>query len=145
MKRIYVIDEKSFGDAVDVTDAMAALYDLAIGSMDYGSGFWTYEDAVPVAEMAELMGWEGREGIVRYRDQQKFKAEQSVWAKDITGTPSHNIYLYGPEFVHYEVVTRTSADGSTFTGNDPVSNPHEHVYGTTDQCFWPYCKVEREH
>jgi hypothetical protein len=50
----------------DITDAVGALYDLAVGSMDYSSGFWSEEDAVPVALLARLCGFGGAEGLEKY-------------------------------------------------------------------------------
>ena len=39
------------GTETDITEGVQALYDLVISSMDWGSGFWTYEDALPVAQV----------------------------------------------------------------------------------------------
>ena len=47
----------------DITEGVQVLYDLAIGSMDYGSGFWNYEDAKPVADLGKLCGFNGWEGV----------------------------------------------------------------------------------
>lgn len=141
-KRIYVIDSEGFGDAEDVTAAMAALYDLAVNSTDYGSGFWTYEDAKPVAEMAELMGWEGREEITKYRDDHLFKDEQSAWIRSTFERPWPS--LWGAPFAQYTQGTLTRADGSVVVQNISVCAPHEHVYGTLGKCFWPKCEVKRE-
>jgi hypothetical protein len=41
----------------DVTQDVAALYDLVVGSMDFGSGFITVDDAEPLARMADLAGY----------------------------------------------------------------------------------------
>jgi hypothetical protein len=141
-KRIYVVDGEGFGDARDVTDAMAALYDLAIQSMDYGSGFWSYEDAVPVAEMAELMDWEGSTEIIRYRDNQLYTSERSDWIRKTFEPPYPS--LWDVPFVTWTQRTATSVDGSTFVQNIQVPAPHEHVYGTLDKCFWPQCEVRRQ-
>lgn len=141
VKRIYVIDGEGFGDAVDVTDAMAALYDLAVNSTDYGSGFWTYEDARPVAEMAELMGWKGREEITKYRDDRLFKEEQSAWIRSTFERPYPALWEW-PTL--YAQRTLTRADGSVVVQNISVCAPHGHVYGTLGKCFWPKCEVRRE-
>ena len=45
------------GAEVDITEGVQALYDLVISSMDWGSGFWSFEDAVPVAIVARAMGF----------------------------------------------------------------------------------------
>lgn len=41
----------------DVTTAVQALYDLAVGSLDFGSGFWSVEETEPVAALAKLCGF----------------------------------------------------------------------------------------
>jgi hypothetical protein len=45
------------GSRHDVTEAVQALYDLVVQSLDWGSGFLTVEDAVPVADIARLCGF----------------------------------------------------------------------------------------
>ena len=37
------------GTDTDITQGVQALYDLVISSMNWGSGFWSWEDALPVA------------------------------------------------------------------------------------------------
>ena len=43
---------------VDITEHVKAAYDLVVGSMDWGSGFLTFEDAVPLAELARICGFD---------------------------------------------------------------------------------------
>lgn len=69
--KIVVIHEDDLNDAGeavqhDITEGVKALYDLAVESMDYGSGFWTVEDAVPVAELARTCGFNKVEELERY-------------------------------------------------------------------------------
>lgn len=61
--RIVAITED--GVEHDVTQDVAALYDLVVGSMNFGSGFITVDDAEPLARMADLAGY--RDPGPRYR------------------------------------------------------------------------------
>jgi len=54
------------GTETDITEGVQALYDLVISSMDFRSGFWTVEDAVPVAVIARLLKFKQAEEIERY-------------------------------------------------------------------------------
>lgn len=71
----------------DVSDAVAAMYDLVIGSMDWGSGFWSVEDAVPVGILARLCKFETAEDVEKYlgnRDKwQKFMDDQYAGIADV--------------------------------------------------------------
>lgn len=48
------IHRDTSGTETDVTTDVGCLYDLVIGSMDWGSGFLTVEDAEPVVRIARL-------------------------------------------------------------------------------------------
>jgi len=66
---VHIADD---GTQTDVTEGVQALYDLATGSMDFGSGFWTFEDALPVARIARLCGFSLVEEVERYvREKQR--------------------------------------------------------------------------
>jgi hypothetical protein len=54
------------GTETDITEGVQALYDLVISSMDWGSGFWTGEDALPVAVVGRLLGFEQIDEVERY-------------------------------------------------------------------------------
>lgn len=51
---------------VNVTEAVSAIYDMVIQSLDWGSGFFTSEDAVPMAELGRICGFEMVEEAERY-------------------------------------------------------------------------------
>jgi hypothetical protein len=69
------------GEEVDVTEGVQALYDLVINSMDWGSGFLSYEEALPVAKLAELCGFKDIEEAQRYlRASELEKGGLSSWA-----------------------------------------------------------------
>jgi hypothetical protein len=105
----------------DVTEAVKALYDLAIGSMDFGSGFWSAEDARPVAELARICGFEQAEEVQKYLDDRLFHEEQSAWMMENPIPGVNNYYSYR-------------------------GVPHDHVYSRINNtCLWPRCKhVEGE-
>jgi hypothetical protein len=137
-KRIYVVDhDGALSPGVDVTDAVGALYDLCLASMDYRSGFWSYEDAKPVAKMAELMGYEQREAIEKYRDDQLEQAERNAFYLDNKINPYNMPH-------HRELHVKTMADGSVINQWLTVPIAHDHVYATSGKCMWPKCQEKCE-
>ena len=54
------------GTTVDLTEGVQCLYDLVINSMDWGSGFISAEEALPVAEVARACGFEQVEEVEKY-------------------------------------------------------------------------------
>lgn len=69
------------GSEVNITEGVMAMYDLVISSMDWGSGFWTFEDALPVVHVAKTCGFAKCEEAERYVDAQRHSAEQSVFLR----------------------------------------------------------------
>lgn len=63
---VTIVAKLSDGTEVDVTEGVQVLYDLVVGSMDFGSGFLTEEDAVPLANIAEVCGFERSDEAFRY-------------------------------------------------------------------------------
>lgn len=55
---VQVFARTASGVEVNITEGVQALYHLVIGSMDWGSGFLTTEDALPVARVARVCGFE---------------------------------------------------------------------------------------
>jgi hypothetical protein len=47
------------GVQTEVTEGVLAAFDLATGSLDMGSGFWTIEDTEPLAMLEEVCGFNG--------------------------------------------------------------------------------------
>ncbi len=43
-------------------EQLQAIFDLAVGSMDFGSGFWETKDALAARKVAELLGLDPMEG-----------------------------------------------------------------------------------
>lgn len=58
MKRIMAEDPEGKADPVDITESVQILYDLAHGSLDFGSGFWDNEEMETVISLAITMGWQ---------------------------------------------------------------------------------------
>jgi hypothetical protein len=105
--RIYARD----GEAeTDITEGVQALYDLVIGSMNWGSGFWTAEDAAPVAKLARACGFERAEEAERYLNEQLHSEEQKA-------------------FLLTRLDWRTQ-----------MMAPHDHVFSSAGKCLWPGCK-----
>jgi hypothetical protein len=114
--RIWAITD---GTETDVTEAVSALYDLAIHSMDFGSGFWSAEDAEPVALLARTCGFEGREELERYIEKDRILQEKAAFRRDKGIYPHGNLCGLGPR-VHYH-------EWSAING----------------KCLWPYCKASK--
>ncbi len=117
---IIATDSETCG-SVDVTEAVQALYDLAIHSMDFGSGFWSAEDARPVAQLAAICGFEQREEVEKYIDDRDHEAQGAAWLRE-----------------HYDEVGRPY---SQYWGRSATLG-HEHVYSTVGRCMWPGCRNE---
>lgn len=64
------------GERVDITVGVQALYDLVLSSMDWGSGFLSLEDAIPVADIARICGFEGSDEAERYVEEERRKDEK---------------------------------------------------------------------
>lgn len=99
------------GTETDITEGVQALYDLVISSMNWGSGFWSYEDALPVAVIGRTLGFERIEEVERYVAGQKHSAEQGEFLRK-----------------------RVDAQG----WNPPA---HDHVFSTVGKCMWGGCNV----
>jgi hypothetical protein len=102
------------GTETDITEGVQALYDLVIGSMDWGSGFWTAEDAAPVAALARACGFERAEEAERYLRQQQHSAEQLRFRQ-----------------THPEEVKRWVRG----------ERAHDHVFSSAGKCMWPACEA----
>jgi hypothetical protein len=111
-KAYHVSDD---GTYTDITEGVQALYDLVISSMDWGSGFWSYEDALPVGAIAHLFNFESADEVDRYVNARKADEENSAF------TIAH----------HNEIRAR---------GGNPVG--HDHVFNSAGRCMWPLCSVE---
>lgn len=98
------------GNEVNVTEGVQALYDLVISSMDWGSGFWTVDDAAPVLKIAQTCGFAGFEEAQRYVDDQRQSDEQRAFLQ------SRRVQSGWP------------------------GRPHDHVFSTVGRCMWPSCK-----
>lgn len=112
-----VVARRPEGSEVNVTAGVQALYDLVISSMDWGSGFWTVEDALPVVEVADVCGFAEAAEARRYVDAQRHSEEQQRFL----ATVRRPIYHGGPP-------------------------DHDHVWSSVGRCLWPRCsEVESDH
>lgn len=109
-KFVFVADD---GAQTEVTEGVQALYDLVIGSMDFRSGFWSYEDALPAAKIAELAGFEQRDEIERYVREALHEKESAEWQRKQT-LP-----------LNYAGIA------------------HDHVWSSARKCMWPMCRAEQ--
>ena len=103
------------GTQTDVTEGVQALYDLVVSSMDWGSGFWTYEDALPVVNIARLAGFEEAEEAERYAREALHRKESEEWQ------------------------LRQATWPTAYDNGRAV--PHDHVWSSVGKCMWSYCGV----
>lgn len=106
------------GTETDITEGVQALYDLVISSMDWGSGFWSAEDALPVAKVGHLLGFAQIEEVDRYVAARKHEEESQAW-QALNPVP----------------VRRPGVPYSL----TPV--PHDHVFSSVGRCMWPLCEA----
>jgi hypothetical protein len=99
---------------VDITEGVQALYDLVIGSMNWGSGFLSVEEALPVARVARVCRFERSEEAERYVRAQEHDPQQQEFLRQ-----------------------RRERGQRTF------NVPHDHVFSTADMCMWPACRATR--
>ncbi len=103
------------GNETDITEGVQALYDLVICSMDWGSGRLSYEDAVPVAQIGRLMGFDRIDEAEQYVAEQKHSDEQN-------------------EFWRAHKETQGWRWGEV---------PHNHVYSSAGKCMWGGCNAKQ--
>lgn len=113
------------GDETDVTEGVQVLYDLVIASMDFRSGFLTYEDALPVVILAELCDFAEREAIEGY-------VQDLIYAK------AQQAFLNAVVPVVEKIV------GRKIYGSQLSGLPHEHVFETSGRCVWPGCYARED-
>lgn len=66
---IKIWTENEDGTRTEVTEAVQCLYDLLLSSMDFGSGFLSVEEIIPIAELADAAGFDPESPISYLRDQ----------------------------------------------------------------------------
>jgi len=110
--RIYARDGET---ETDITEGVQALYDLVIGSMNWGSGFWTAEDAAPVAKLARACGFERAGEAERYLNEQLHSEQQSAFIRSRPG-PWRDVA--------------------------GMALRHDHVFSPAGKCVWPACAAK---
>ena len=101
------------GTQSDVTEGVQTLYDLVTSSMNWGSGFWSYEDALPVAAIARLSGFDDCEETERYVREALHRKESDEWQRTS------------------ELRAKAYSNGRNV--------PHDHVWSSVGKCMWSYC------
>lgn len=121
MSDVRAFARKPDGTETDITEGVQALYDLVIGSMDFRSGFWSAEDARPVALLACACGFEKAEEIERYLRDREHDDQR-----------------------HQFKIERQRAEGAhvilRWIERDGTPLPHDHVFSVAGRCMWPACR-----
>ena len=107
------------GPDEDVTDDVGCLYDLVIGSMNWGSGFLTVEDALPVVRIAQLGQFKDWEQAQEYVDAQTQAREQLAFLERF------------PE----AYAVRYPRPGGV-----PERIEHNHIWSSVGRCMWSGCQ-----
>lgn len=104
--------------------------------MDFGSGFWTIEDAAPVGELAEVCGFEGDERIFRYLERERqLQAERDERAARYAENQEvHAFNLKLIEMLPREALINRDA-------YHRAMEDHEHVFSSRGNCMWADCGV----
>ncbi len=118
------------GESHDVTEAVKVLYDLAVNSMDFGSGFWSAEDAAPVAKLGQLCGFDGADAVRKYVS----KTLASQEAQEFIRQHADAIYPGENQYV--------TPYGRYAEAQDEALRAHECVFSSQGNCMWPLCDKE---
>lgn len=127
MTDVRVFARGADGSETDITEGVQVLYDLVTSSMNWGSGFWTAEDARPVALLARTCGFQGAEKAERYLRAKEHDAQQ----QEFISRREAEINTTGQGWV------RTVQWDKPGSGGEPVE--HDHVFSTAGRCMWPGC------
>lgn len=133
------------GSEVDITEGVQTLYDLVLSSMDWSSGFWTVEDALPVAVVARACGFPRVDEVEQYlaaraederrREEMRvsWKADQERWAQEMDRRKQAGILTAAHDRDKYDLA---------FHGE--VTNDHAHAFMLDGlDCVWPGCTLRR--
>jgi len=105
------------------------LYDLVISSMNFGSGFWGYEELKPVAELAKRCEFENAQIVL-----DELEAQKPYWET------AHFLEKY-PE-ARQERFESWPEDKKFLPGEGQVV--HEHIFNSAGRCIWPQCNETGE-
>jgi hypothetical protein len=123
------------GTLTDVTEGVQALYDLVITSMDWGSGFWDWEEALPVGLIGRLGGFEKIGEVERYIAQRRHEEEAAAWRhENVPPVP----------FTIRSLVSGLGPGGMADLLGKQEPAPHDHVWSSVGRCMWPVCRATRE-
>lgn len=71
----------------DVTEGVQVLYDLVLGSMDWGSSLLSIEDVLPMLDLAEVCDFGEREKIEGYLVADAVEKRMGLWRGQNPGPP----------------------------------------------------------
>lgn len=80
------------GRRTNITEGVQALYDLVIQSMDWGSGFLSMEEVVPIYDLARACGFKGWESAQAYVADEQHKVEAQAYRQANPEAARHSPY-----------------------------------------------------
>lgn len=122
-----VICRASDGSETDITEGVQTLYDMVIGSMDWGSGFLTAEDALPVVQVAKTCGFKDWQRAQDYVDDMIHSQEQARFQAERRRLSDQARAL----------VTGFDTARGMLMGDVEA---HDHVFSSVGRCMWPCCR-----
>lgn len=111
------------GSEIDITAGVQAMYDLVLGSMDWGSGFLTDDDAAPMSVVGHACGFAEVDRVDEYIADKRHDADRVSWMK--ANDPQGRIVYSTPGTRGWE------------------ARPHEHIRSSVGRCMWPQCPEGR--
>lgn len=124
MSEVRCVARMPDGSEVDITEGVQTIYDLVIGSLDWGSGFLTVEDALPVVHVAKTCGFADWEEAQAYVDAKVHAQESEAFRVSRIGQPDY-----------------PSRPAGLLIGQLPRVIEHDHVFSSVGECMWPRCKA----
>lgn len=115
---VVIVARTPSGD-VNITEGVMCLYDLVIQSMDWGSGFLSVEEAIPVVHVARTCGFANWEEAQRYVDAQAHSEEQQRFLRERNLSP----WSSGPHEHLFSSVGRCMWPRCTVTESETRDTP----------------------
>jgi hypothetical protein len=120
--KLRIIASRDMGEAVDITEGVKALYDIVLSSAEWGSDMMSWEDALDVAKIGEVCGFEEAQRVRIYSDRQRFEDEQDKFIRGLYDSDSFGVVRAKARALRCAPMVK-----------------HDHVPAFNGKCVWPGC------